>query len=395
MLFAKFGQVFNALLISLREPALLSYLYQIFTPLFFAAPACFYLYINGFINQRKGLKKLEWLHFIPALLALIHVIPWPHLAPLNWELISLQLTENGFHSLTERSGLFPPAFHQLFRPLVTLGYLMLTWFSVVRNKASLSKASNSQIKYWVFFLLSIVSVFQFMRLVPLLLKTEGIVVGSTTLLTITCGLLISILLYTLHRPHMFYGFLLVSIDWNRKNSEYQLVEETKPSDNKLEEISFTNLTDGKIKPQAIDVPSSALEQQLVDLPKEMAQQQKRANLNVQQISLYIMLMKDVMENEKLYLIPELQIIDLATKINIPVHHCSYVLNNHIGKNFRDWINAYRVDYFLKQYPLLGDKITIEAIAQGAGFKNQATFYNAFKKEKGMMPTAYLSKMTSI
>jgi AraC-like DNA-binding protein len=68
-----------------------------------------------------------------------------------------------------------------------------------------------------------------------------------------------------------------------------------------------------------------------------------------------------------------------------------VINNHIGKNFRDWINSYRITHFLTQYPILADKITIEAIAQEAGFKNQATFYNAFKKEKGIMPRAYFSQ----
>ncbi|RZK61204.1 MAG: AraC family transcriptional regulator [Pedobacter sp.] len=55
------------------------------------------------------------------------------------------------------------------------------------------------------------------------------------------------------------------------------------------------------------------------------------------------------------------------------------------------MNGYRVSHFLLHYPLQSEKMTIEAIAQESGFKNQATFYNAFKKEKGLMPKAYFQK----
>jgi len=98
-----------------------------------------------------------------------------------------------------------------------------------------------------------------------------------------------------------------------------------------------------------------------------------------------------MENNKPYLMADFQIVDLATAVDIPVHHCSFIVNNHIGKNFRDWINGYRVSHFMEQYPLKSEKMTIEAIAYESGFKSLGTFYNAFKKEARLMPKAYFSQ----
>ncbi|MNV63201.1 transcriptional activator FtrA [compost metagenome] len=92
-----------------------------------------------------------------------------------------------------------------------------------------------------------------------------------------------------------------------------------------------------------------------------------------------------------YLLESFQIVDLAGELNIPVHHCSFVLNNLIGKNFRDWINEYRINSFMEQYPLKAERMTIESVAHECGFKSIATFYNAFKKETGLMPTAYFSR----
>jgi len=173
--------------------------------------------------------------------------------------------------------------------------------------------------------------------------------------------LLVILLYALHKPYIFYGYLLVAVDWAKK-----------PATKKTE-------TDSSL------IPLSE------ENPKRTLTAVKKINLLDAQLSDYALAMKEVMEGEQLYLVHNFQIIDLAAKLNLPIHHCSFVINKHIGKNFRDWINSYRVDHFLKQYPLKSDKITIEAIASEAGFKSLATFYNAFKKETGLMPTTYFTK----
>jgi len=366
LLFARSGQILVSLLMHSDQHRISYILFQVFTPLYFVAPACFYLYITGFLNREQRLSKKEWLHFLPAVLAVIHVVPWPGSPQLDWNIITSQFNENGYLSLKSRSGLFPGYFHYLFRPALTITYLCLAWLAVVKSKILQEPARNNSRRSWALFILRAATFFQLLGLTRILLKGFDIPLFNSFFIFLNCMVLLGILLYALHRPYIFYGFLLVAADWDMKG--YNRTVESQSEDNSP-----------NIQPQ---LRSSAISA-------------KKINITDGQLEAYIILMKNAMEVECLFLNPELQIIDLATKINIPVHHCSYVINNHIGKNFRDWINGYRVNHFLKQYFLVKDKMTIEAIAQEAGFKNQATFYNAFKKEKGEMPTVYISKEMSL
>jgi YesN/AraC family two-component response regulator len=99
---------------------------------------------------------------------------------------------------------------------------------------------------------------------------------------------------------------------------------------------------------------------------------------------------DLMEKEQPFLLPDFQIIHLAQRLQIPVHYCSATINNVMGRNFRDWLNSHRIRYFIKAYPGLSDTMTVKTVAYQSGFKNITTFYNAFKKETGQMPTTYFS-----
>lgn len=353
-------QILTSIIIKSGNQKVLAIFFQSLTPIYFIAPACLYLYVTGFLNNRKGIKKWEWLHFIPFLIAAIHVFPWPGQPKLDWHIIASQLTENGYHSLNTKSGLFPNYFHSWGRTILILIYLPLCWLAL--NKSGIRKQTdiNNPGKDWIFFLLSAATLFQVIGLLPIAIKALHIPLYHTSFIAINCLVLLGILLYALHKPNMFYGYLLVAADWKKK-------------------AASQNLNDAKL----ILLPQ--VEQKII-LPT-----QKKNILSPEQLSTYALLIKEVMEKEQLYLKAELQIIDIAAKINIPIHHCSYVLNNEIGKNFRDWINGYRIEHFLKQYPIVGGKITIEAVAQDSGFKSLATFYNAFKKEKGVLPSDYFSK----
>ncbi|WP_307528617.1 AraC family transcriptional regulator [Pedobacter sp. W3I1] len=355
---ARFGQILTSLLFKSGQPNTLAFFHQTFTPFYYAAPACFYLYITGFLQDRKSLQKIEWLHFVPALLAIIHVIPWHFSTTLDWDRIGNQLAENGYYSLKAKSGLFPPYFHYLFRPILIFSYLCITWIAVLRLKNKPQQHIEGEGRKWIIFFLRIATFFQLFSLVPIVLRSLHIPYVNAFFIMLNCLALLVILLYALHKPYIFYGYLLVAVNWTKK-----------PAIKKAETgATFVSLPEEDSKPTIAAV--------------------KKINLLDAQLSDYALAMEEIMEQEQLYLLHDFQIISLAAKLNIPIHHCSFVINKHIGKNFRDWINSYRVNHFLKQYPLKSDKITIEALASEAGFKSLATFYNAFKKETGLMPTTY-------
>ncbi len=99
-----------------------------------------------------------------------------------------------------------------------------------------------------------------------------------------------------------------------------------------------------------------------------------------------------MQEQKPYLQNELSIQELAEVVGIPKHHLSRVVNERLGKNFYDFINAYRVEEAkrLLLNPAFSHYTTL-AIALEAGFSSKATFNAVFKKQTGLTPTAYVSK----
>lgn len=104
----------------------------------------------------------------------------------------------------------------------------------------------------------------------------------------------------------------------------------------------------------------------------------------------ITLVKHLMENDKVYLNPELNLSDLAKMANMSRGQLSEIVNTAFKKNFNDFVNGYRVEAFKgmlknnkhKQLSLLG-------IAQECGFNSKATFNRVFKKLTNYSPTEYL------
>jgi len=105
--------------------------------------------------------------------------------------------------------------------------------------------------------------------------------------------------------------------------------------------------------------------------------------------------RETIENEKLYLDPELNLDDFSKSINTPPHHVSQVINSRFNQNFFMFINSYRITEAIK---LLSDKNsmnkTILSIALESGFNSKTTFNLIFKKTIGMTPTEYRKEKTS-
>ncbi|CAL2083848.1 helix-turn-helix domain-containing protein [Tenacibaculum sp. 190524A02b] len=95
----------------------------------------------------------------------------------------------------------------------------------------------------------------------------------------------------------------------------------------------------------------------------------------------------LMTTEKLYKNSSLKLEDVALKLGVSKHQLSQVLNEYTGKNFTQYINAYRIEE-AKVLIVENDKFTLEAIGKEAGFNSKTTFYNAFKKIEGVTPAVY-------
>ena len=99
-----------------------------------------------------------------------------------------------------------------------------------------------------------------------------------------------------------------------------------------------------------------------------------------------------MQKEKPWLNPTLTLSDLAESIDITTHQLSQLLNEHIGENFYDYVNSFRLEYFLRQMQeSRSRKYTLLSVAYDCGFNSKTTFNTYFKKIKGKSPSEYFRK----
>lgn len=92
---------------------------------------------------------------------------------------------------------------------------------------------------------------------------------------------------------------------------------------------------------------------------------------------------------KAFLNPDITLDKLAESLSIPAKDLSMLINRHLGVNFYEFINKYRIDE-AKQM-LVADEhknTTITDIYFSVGFNSKSVFYTFFKKFENTTPSQY-------
>jgi AraC-like DNA-binding protein len=144
--------------------------------------------------------------------------------------------------------------------------------------------------------------------------------------------------------------------------------------------------------QPVIFPES-MDDTLKALNKEEKKKYASSSLTEKELAEYLKKIRALMNNEKIYLKNDLKIGDVAEKINLPVYYVSQVINEKLSKNFYDFINEYRVDEVKKRFAdTKYDYLTILAIGFDSGFNSKTAFYSAFKRNTGMIPSAFKKQL---
>jgi TolB-like protein/AraC-like DNA-binding protein/Tfp pilus assembly protein PilF len=95
-----------------------------------------------------------------------------------------------------------------------------------------------------------------------------------------------------------------------------------------------------------------------------------------------------------YLDPSLSLRLLADQIGIHPNQLSWLLNEHIGKSFNEFINAYRIQKFkeLAKDPS-NSNLTLIGMAYDSGFNSKTVFNTYFKKDTGLTPKQFLKEQS--
>ena len=347
--FARFGQLLTLLLIEEKHFILIPFLTTVFSPLFYVSPAIVYLYTVGFLNNRTSFKKIDYLHFLPGIFVLVDNVLWylSNHNDLNSTALPLVKISNNF--VLVENGLFPSEVFLYFRPIMMTIYLFLSFMAFKKLKNQFKGQTGRVRRVWILSFLILVSAFQILNAISVYFRVSGVLFDEKYKLyllmtNLTMLLFVIMLMYLIANPRIFYGYILVNLGERNK------IVELKQS--KQAELSTPIITD----------PSFELIQSF----------------------------KQYMTTEKPFLNATFQIIHLAHFFKMPTHQCSTMINNILGKSFKDWVNCYRVERFIAIYPEKSKTLTINAMALESGFSGMTTFYRAFKKETGKMPLDYFS-----
>lgn len=104
-------------------------------------------------------------------------------------------------------------------------------------------------------------------------------------------------------------------------------------------------------------------------------------------------LEEVMQNQKAYRNPNLDLDLLAEQMDVNRNTLSKVINEGYGMNFFDFVNKARIEEFVNF--VLTDNYhnyTYQYLAEKVGFNSKSSFNRAFKKFKGMTPREYFKAL---
>ncbi len=328
------------------------HLYKTGVPINYLAAPLSYLYVKAVLNNEFKLKKLDLLHFIPFLLFIINHIPF-YALPTNEKLAIINNTILDWSNTYKfQTGILPEYVNFLLRPLQALIYLFFQWKLLLSFKKNQPSGHiQTQIKKvisWLkifswtttiilagFFILTF-----FVLMLPAYINNQ-IVVFILSLFV--AGGFFVMSGYLLTHPAVLSGLPFI---------KYEVVA-SKVRTDKSYSMPYVNY----------------------DYTKEM-----------EEISRYF-------ELEKPYLKTDLNINQVSVALGIASRELSFIINNHFGQRFTDFLNKYRIEYITnkltKEY---ARNYTIESIVKEAGFASKSSFNLAFKKFNHCTPSEFISNL---
>ena len=293
-----------------------------------------YLYIIFTLNDKRKLRWRDTIHLLPALLYLVDYIPFFFTSAEVKKAILVDLFQSRQNVLFFQEGWFIPRnIHNYIRNGVALVY----YFYLVRLLFNPTYYKKFHIERRVLDWLRISTAMYFLLTIAGLM-TLGILPSPgawpfMVLSILAIFLVISLILFL--EPQILYG---------------------------KEQLTPESFNHDKVKPQHF--PPVAMEQTGIRL-------------------------RGFIKNRQ-YLQKNIKLDEVAQDLDVKPYMLSAYINQEYQMHFNDLINHYRIQYIKEG--IMKDEwrdLTLEAIAEKAGFSNRNTFLSAFKKATGMTPTSFM------
>lgn len=328
------------------------------SPLMYLSAPFFYFYIRNSLEGTKGLRPKDWLHFLPAVIHFLELIPFYLQSYETKMLIVEQIIEQPYLVSKLGEGMISMSFHYLFRSLLQVIYFLYSVVLVYKIRPKLLlQVNRDMLRNWLFMSLMMmgwVTLAHFgYSILDVLVGVDDPYAGKLASFFSRVSLLGVFLLnlYINFNPAWIYSYL-EDAETKQGHSADDNADETaiSPHVGILEGIS---------------------------------------NEDLMTIKIHIL---ELLEEEKIHLQKGLNLYQFSKKLGISSKLLSAVINKLFEKGFNELINSYRVEASLSKLEsgYFKDR-TIESLAEEAGFNSRITFFNAFKKQVGCGPNEYWKK----
>lgn len=321
-----------------------------------------YLYVRTLTAPERGLLRRDMLHFAPFVALLAGLVPFFAQSGADKILLVSSPEQSGY------AGVLNVLTH--LKLGLALVYVGVTVACVVRYRRQKERGHMEQVRLrWVHTVvggtavlaLGTILLFLFGRSDPLRalvgLDPEA-AYDDITLLSVT-GFVYTIGYLGLRKPEIF--------------------DQGRDAGHEAERRSHAAAVQARQDAGALGVNEAEAER-----PKYV-----KSGMDAAQARAYLDALLRLMETEKPYRNGDLTLSDLADALEISPHNLSEVINTQLGKNFYDFVNAYRVREVQERLrDPASAHLTVLAIGLEAGFQSKSSFNAAFKKHVGMTPSAY-------
>jgi AraC-like DNA-binding protein len=320
-------------------------------PLNFLIAPFSYLYVRAVLFNEKKIQKRDLIHLIPFVIVFINYIPF-YLLPVNEKVTVIQNSLNYWpDTFKYQAGFLPENFSILFRLILAIIYLVLQWNLILSYK-KVHKESSIQIQ--------ISNVLKWLKLFT---------ITSTVIFFGIIGFMLTVFFL----PSYYNDDLLMQIPSLLVSVGFFVMAAYL--------LTHPEILSGLPFVKYKEVPSDVIN----DKSYMLSYINEDYKLEMERIV-------DYFKTEKPYLNKDLNINQVSVALAIPSRELSFIINNHFGQRFNDFLNKYRIEYITKKINKeYLSNYTIEGIASEAGFASKSTFNLAFKKYHQCTPTEYFSK----
>ena len=306
------------------------------------------MYVSVLTDSRIKFAKPHWLHFLPFILFKIYYLQVFFLTKKELLTVIDQVEQNNAPIHLVISGL-AVAIQGLIYVIVAL-YVFREYLQKIKNTYStIDKINLAWLRYFTIMAL-------FVWIVVFIENVFQIVSIKLDSISFLVPVLTSIFVYATGYIGMFKTEIF---------QQYSIYDNIHDLQNLAVEVDKSG-----------DANDSAVKYQ-------------KSGLDPEKASEYLDQLKKLMEEDELYINPDITLKDLSERLNTTTHNISEVINTKLNQNFFDFINRYRVEKVKKD--LLDkskDHYTLYAIAVDAGFNSKSGFNAIFKRYTGQTPSEY-------